>query len=175
MPRLLLVRHAEAVAHAPEGDLERPLTARGFADAARLGAYCQTAGLIPDLALVSPARRARETLDAVMREFARNPACEIETSLYNADVFELLDIVKRQSLCVNTLLIIGHNPSLPELARFLVDEPDGAGLVLRHFPAPCLALIQFTGGSWMDASAGAGQLERFINFSCMPEDHILSR
>jgi phosphohistidine phosphatase len=175
MPRLLLIRHAEAVAHAPQGDLERPLTARGCADAARMGAYCHTSGLIPEFALVSPARRARDTLDVMVREFPQKPAFEIDDLLYSADVFELRDLLERISVSVETLLIVGHNPGLAEFARFLVDGQTRAGAPLRHFPAPCLALIHFSCSNWIDAAASGGRLDRFINFSCLPADDLLSR
>lgn len=174
MPRLLLIRHAEAVAHAPDGDLARPLTARGCADAARVGAYCHASGLFPDLALVSPARRTRETLDVMLREFPQTPACEIDDLLYNADILELRDLLVRIPAFVKTLLIVGHNPGLAEFARYLVDGQQAAEAPLRHFPAPCLALIGFPGGDWRDAGAGRGRLDRFMNFSCLPADDLLS-
>jgi phosphohistidine phosphatase len=175
MPRLLLIRHAEAVAHAPQGDLERPLTDRGLADAARMGAYCHASGLIPELALVSPALRARDTLDVMLREFPQKPAFEIEDLLYCADVDDMRDLLERISPSVKTLLIVGHNPGLPEFARFLVDDRESTGAPLRHFPAPCLALIHFACGDWIEASAGGGALDRFIDFSCVPADDLLAR
>ena len=98
MPRLLfLIRHAEAVAHAPQGDLERPLTAQGRADAARLGAYCGASGLVPELALVSPARRAHDTLAVMLQEFPQKPACAIEELLYGADVDDFRKLFERIS------------------------------------------------------------------------------
>jgi phosphohistidine phosphatase len=172
---LLLIRHAEAMAHAPEGDLERPLTERGRTDAARMGAYCHATGLIPELALVSPARRARDTLDVMLREFSQKPACEIEDLLYSADANELRDLLKRTSPSVKTLLIAGHNPGLAEFARVLVDGRESGHAPLRHFPAPCLALIHFSCGNWIDAGAKGGRLDRFMNFSCMPADDLLSQ
>ena len=42
-------------------DRDRPLTARGRVDAQRVGDYVAHHSLIPDLAIVSPARRTRET------------------------------------------------------------------------------------------------------------------
>jgi phosphohistidine phosphatase len=136
-----------------------------------MGAYSQTSGLVPELALVSPALRARETLEAMQQEFPQKPACEIEDLLYGADIGILRDILERISPCVKTLLIIGHNPGLAQFARFLVD---GQNAPLRHFPAPCLAEIHFSPGDWIAAGAGGGQLDRFMNFSCVPADDLLS-
>jgi phosphohistidine phosphatase len=173
MPRLLLVRHAEAVARASEGDPERRLTAQGRADAARMGAYFRASGLVFDLAVASPARRARDTLDMILRELPQKPACELEASLYNAGVDTLRDLLGRTSASVKTILIVGHNPGLGEFARFLVRG--GNSTVPRHFPAPCLAVIDFSCGDWSEAGAGDGGLDRFVNFSGMPADNRASR
>jgi phosphohistidine phosphatase len=162
MPRLFLVRHAEASAHAPDGDSERPLTAQGRADAARMGAYFCACGLVFDLALVSPARRARDTLDAISRELPQKPASELEPSLYNAGVDTLRDLLAQTAGWVKTLLIIGHNPGLGEFARFLARGGETA--IPRHFPAPCLAVIDFSCGDWSEVGAGGGRLDRFVNF-----------
>jgi phosphohistidine phosphatase len=173
MPLLLLVRHAEAGAHASEGDPERRLTAQGRADAARMGVYFRASGLVFDLALVSPARRACDTLDMILRELPQKPACEREASLYNAGVDTLRDLLARTPASVKTLLIVGHNPGLGESARFLVRGGNSA--VPRHFPAPCLAVIDFSCGDWSEAGAGGGRLDRFVNFSRMPADSRASR
>lgn len=175
MPWLLLIRHAEAVTHAPDGDLERSLTARGAADAVRMGAYCHTAGLMPELALVSPARRARETLDVMAREFPRKPACEIANVIYDSDVGTMQDLLEQISSSIKTLLIVGHNPGLAEFARFLIDGEENSGSPLIHFPAPCLALLHFNGANWMAAGRGRGRLHSFMNFSCVPADDLLAR
>jgi phosphohistidine phosphatase len=173
MPRLLLVRHAEAGVPASEGDPERRLTAQGRADAARMGAYFSASGLVFDLALVSPARRACDTLDMILRELPQKPACEREASLYNAGVDTLRDLLAQTAGWVKTLLIVGHNPGLGECARFLVRGGESA--VPRHFPAPCLAVIDFSCGDWSEASAGGGRLDRFVNFSSLPADNRASR
>ncbi len=173
MPRLLfLIRHAEAVAHAPQGDLERPLTTQGRADAARLGAYCGASSLVPELALVSPARRARDTLEVMLQEFPQKPACAIEELLYGADVDDFRKLFERIPASVKSLLIVGHNPGLAAFARFLVDGSASADAPL-HFPAPCLARISLSCDAWSEA--GGGRLDRFMNFSCLPADDLLSR
>ncbi|MDQ6703496.1 MAG: histidine phosphatase family protein [Pseudomonadota bacterium] len=173
MPRILLTRHAEAVANASEGDPERQLTAQGRADAARMGTYFRASCLVPDLAFVSPARRARETLDVILRELPQKPPCELEALLYTAGVDTLRDLLARTPGSVKTLLIVGHNPGIREFARFLVRGQESA--VPRHFPAPCLAVIDFSCGDWSGAGAGGGRLDRFVNFSGLTADTRVSR
>jgi phosphohistidine phosphatase len=173
MPRVILVRHAEAGAPSSEGDPARRLTAQGCVDAARMGAYFRASGLVFDLALVSPARRACDTLDMILQELSQKPACELEAPLYNADVETLRDLLARTSASVKTLLIVGHNPGLGEFARFLVRGGESA--ILRHFPAPCLAVIDFSCGDWSQAATGGGRLDRFVNFSGLPAENQASR
>jgi phosphohistidine phosphatase len=173
MPRLLLTRHSEAAARADQGDLKRPLTERGRADAARMGIYCRVSGLIPELAVVSPARRARDTLDIMAQEFPQKPACQIEDLLYDSDLDTLRNLLEGTSASVKTLLIVGHNPGLAEFTHFLMGGESSAPLI--HFPAPCLALIHFARGDWIEAGHGGGRLDRFMNFSCVPADDLLAR
>ena len=173
MPRLILVRHAEAGAPASGGDRERRLTTHGRADAARMGAYFRASGLVFDLALVSPARRACDTLDMILRELPQKPACELEASLYNAGVDTLQDLLSRSSASAKTLLIVGHNPGLGEFARLLVRGGDSAAPHL--FPAPCLAVIDFSCGDLSAAAGGGGRLDRFVNFSSLPAHNRASR
>ena len=62
--RLLLLRHAKAEKGGPGvDDRDRALNPRGRTDAARIGAYMAHHGLLPGGALVSPARRTRETFE----------------------------------------------------------------------------------------------------------------
>ena len=65
MRRLMLLRHAKS--DWPTGllDIDRPLAARGRDAAPRMGAHLRDEQLLPDLVLVSPARRARETWELV--------------------------------------------------------------------------------------------------------------
>ena len=68
MRRLMLLRHAKTERAEPgERDRDRKLTKRGRADAPVIGAYMAHHGLIPDFALVSPARRTRSSSSATIR------------------------------------------------------------------------------------------------------------
>jgi phosphohistidine phosphatase len=163
MPRLLLVRHAEAASHAPEGDSGRPLTAHGHANAKRVGVYLRSSGLIPDRAISSPALRARATLDLILRELPHEPpASELCGALYRADAEAFIEIAAQTSSAVKTLLVIGHHPGVGEFARLLV-EPENA--LPQQFSAPSLAVIDIMGGDWSEAGPGCGRLQLFKDFA----------
>jgi phosphohistidine phosphatase len=173
MPRLLLIHHAEACAPASGRDPARRLTAQGRADAARMGVYFRKTSLMFDLALVSPALRARDTLAMILRELPQKPACEFEDSLYNAGVDTLRELLEQAPGWVKTLAIVGHNPGLGEFAYILVRGGESA--MPRQFPAPCLAVIDFSCVGWTGACACGGRLDRFMNFSSLPADKPSAR
>jgi phosphohistidine phosphatase len=166
MPRLVLVRHAEAEAVGLEGDASRPLTAQGRAGAAQAGLYLRACGLTPDHALSSPARRARETLAAILRALPGEPtSCEFNDVLYSADAETLMEVITHTSGAVRTLLMIGHNPGVSQFARLLVK----VGTALPgHFPSPSIAVIELLCGEWSRASAGCGTLDHFKEFGEKP-------
>src|SRR5271155_2479679 len=91
MRRLMLLRHAKTERAQPgERDRDRKLTKRGRSDAALVGTYMARHGLVPDLALVSPATRARETWALLSGSFAKTPAAANEERIYNADPQKLM-------------------------------------------------------------------------------------
>ena len=67
MRELILLRHAHAEPpDAGQADLDRPLSPEGLAEAEAAGRWLAEQGLVPDCVLCSPARRTRETLEAVL-------------------------------------------------------------------------------------------------------------
>ena len=86
MRRLLLLRHAKTERAAPgERDRDRKLTTRGRSDAPIIGAYLVRHHFVPDLALVSPARRAAETWKLVAASLpGASPPVVNDERIYNA-------------------------------------------------------------------------------------------
>jgi phosphohistidine phosphatase len=119
--RLLLVRHASA-ADAPS-DVDRPLTERGARQAAAIGAWLEQAGLAPDRVLVSSARRAEETWErAVAAQGGTGPRPIVDARIYDNTVEALLATIRETPEDVRTLAVVGHNPSVGELAGILDDD-----------------------------------------------------
>ena len=123
--RLILLRHAKTEkAEAGQRDHTRRLNARGRDDAPMIGAYMARHGLVPDRALVSSAARTRETWERVAAELAARPQVIHEERLYNAGSEAILALVKETEPSVRTLLLVGHNPGLHDLARLLIATGD---------------------------------------------------
>lgn len=168
MQRLILLRHAKAAAHAGGGDSERPLTGRGHKDATRVGLYLRAQSLLPDMAIVSHARRTRETLDRVLEATGDGIPINVEPRLYHADPLILISSIRDVPARTHLLLVVGHNPGLGDLARELVGFGDryARKRLDDGFPTSSLAVIDFDGDGWTGVDIGKGRLDRFIT----PED-----
>jgi phosphohistidine phosphatase len=130
MRRLVLFRHAKAERNAPSGeDFDRELTERGLHDARLIGRALADAGVSPGLALVSPSARTRQTWDASGLAGAGTEA-RFDKGLYHASARMLRQAVEAVEDEAETLVLVGHNPGLHELAVQLVVEGAGSGAVL---------------------------------------------
>ena len=132
MRRLIIMRHAKAEKASPTGeDFDRPLSARGEADAALMGRVLAGEGLIPDRALVSGAARTRQTWALAAESF---PGAEARYSraLYLADPDEMLAAIEAES-SAETLMVVAHNPGCHALALRLLAAGSAAAGVLRRF------------------------------------------
>jgi phosphohistidine phosphatase len=150
---LVLLRHAKADRPDGVGDLERPLTERGHADAAAAGAWLAHHHRQPELVLCSPARRTRQTWHGVavaMAEAATEasaPVVRYEQGLYAEGHHALLALVKAVPAETRTVLLVGHNPDVSLLSAML--DPDGgtdsdglrtSGLAVHHVDGDWAAL-----------------------------------
>ena len=166
MRRLLLLRHAKAERLQQGGrDRDRVLTDRGRDDAARVGAFLVRHALVPDLVVVSPAARTRETWDFAAAAFADGPAAVHDDHIYEAGSQALLDAIKETDSRVATLLLVGHNPGMHELARLLIASGDleARQRLNEDFPTAALAVIDFALRNWSRLHPQSGRLDRFVD------------
>lgn len=165
MLRLMLLRHAKSDwSAAGQPDRDRPLAQRGRAAAPVMGRYLAQHPPGPDLALVSPARRTRETWDLLAPALASMPPVRFDERLYDARAATVLRVLQEAPVDTRALLVIGHNPGLQELANLVIGTGDPAvrAQLVEKFPTTALAVIDFTAERWSELRAGAGRLERFI-------------
>ena len=165
MRRLLLLRHAKAERSQPgESDHDRVLAPRGRADAKRLGAYLARHAFAPDRAVVSTATRTRETWTQVAQAFPAPPPVDFDERIYNAAPHTILQAIKETASETETLLIIGHNPGMQELASMLIatGDVDARERLGEGFPTSALAVIAFALADWGSLHSRAGRLQHFI-------------
>jgi phosphohistidine phosphatase len=149
MHRLHLLRHAKSSWTENVEDRERQLNARGRDEAERVGAALPGAIGPLDLVLCSAARRTRETAALVLAGFAPAPRVVFEEELYLAGAAALFDRLSRLAEADGSVLVIGHNPGLHELALALAtpDSPGCAELSGGKFPTAVRASFA-VGGTW---------------------------
>jgi len=146
MRRLILFRHAKAEPRAHGGDdFDRPLAERGREDAALVGQALARAGLAPDVALISPARRAAETWICAKDAFPRIRA-ELDRGLYNAAAEDIREAIDRVADRGSTVMVVGHNPGLHELAVDLLVDASASNAeierVASQFPTATAAVYE---------------------------------
>jgi phosphohistidine phosphatase len=165
MRRLMLLRHAKTERAAPgERDRDRTLMKRGRADAAAIGAYMAHHGLVPDLALVSTARRAQETWTPIAAAFAKAPPAINDERIYNATRDALIDVIG-ETRKARTLLVVGHNPAFHDLALQLIasGDVDMREQLNEKLPTSGLVVIDLPVDDWSLPHRHAGRLERFVS------------
>lgn len=163
MLRLMLLRHAKTERAEPgERDRDRRLTPRGRADAPVIGGYMARHGLIPDLALVSPARRAEETWALIAPALGKKLRVVSDEGIYNASTDRLIALIG-EITAVRTLLVVGHNPGLHDAAIRLIASGDVTARtgVTEGLPTSGLVVIGFAFDEWSRVH-GHGRLEHFI-------------
>lgn len=119
---LILLRHAKSDWSGALPDVDRPLAERGHAQAPLAGRWLASHAGVIDLAVVSPAVRARETWELVSAELAPAPPARFDERVYAASADQLLAIVREAPADVRTLILVGHNPGMEQLASLLAAE-----------------------------------------------------
>jgi phosphohistidine phosphatase len=167
MHQLLLLRHAKSSwDDAALPDRDRPLNKRGRRSIVAMRQAMRDLGLTPDVVLVSPARRTQETL-ARLEPWDDTPLIEPMEALYLASAQELLAALHDVNETVRSVLLIGHNPGMHELAVMLAATQRDTGLgemakrIAAGFPAGALAEFAIA-GPWHQLDAGGGRLMRFL-------------
>jgi phosphohistidine phosphatase len=149
---LLLVRHAKSSwEDADLDDIDRPLNKRGVRDAPEMGRRLSGRSLIPDLIVSSPAVRALMTASAIAREVSDTVSVVIEEGLYAAAPQDVLDIVADFDDGFQTALVVGHNPTMTQLANSFSSAP------IENVPTCGMLFLEAT----MWSSAGAARLLDF--------------
>ena len=168
---LLLFRHAKS-AWPDVPDHDRPLARRGVRAAPVMGRWLRNAGLVPGQVLCSTARRARETWQFAQAGLAASPPVTFDGRIYPAAPADLLALIREVPPATGTLLLIGHNPAIEDLARLLAAPPHGPRTGGSHhgdldrmrskFPTAAIAVLEFP-GTWPGLAPGRARLTAFVS------------
>ena len=173
MRRLLLFRHAKAAVAAGHDDHERALMERGRRDAARVAAFIAASGLTPELVVHSGARRAKETAEIARAVWPRLIEARVEPRLYEASRPTVEAIVRALPDGSASVMVVGHNPSLADVANHLVGHGADFDLlrISAKFPTASLAALEFDVAHWRDVQPGSAKLACFAT----PDDPKLEK
>jgi phosphohistidine phosphatase len=157
MCRLILLRHGKSSwDDAALDDFHRPLAPRGLRDVPEMGRRLARRGQVPDLVVSSTAVRALSTARAVARELGYREADIVETpALYHASPMEMLSIIRQTPPGIETLLVVGHNPGMTELANLL------GGIRLDNMPTAGMLCVESDRADWSQFEPGRTRLAWF--------------
>lgn len=141
---LVVLRHAKSDWSGDDEDIARPLAKRGRRQAPDSGRWLNANLDRIDLALVSPAERARSTWHLVAEELDAPPEMRLDERLYAASAGQLLGVVRELPDEFHTVVVVGHNPGIEQLVSRLTGQE-------VPMPTSAVAVIALP-GSW--AAAG---------------------
>ncbi|MEL6192212.1 MAG: histidine phosphatase family protein [Bacteroidota bacterium] len=144
MKTLVLCRHAKS--DWPEGvqDIRRPLKKRGIRDAHYLGEILANQEFYPDLIVTSPATRAYSTARIISAQVGYSEAdIKVVESIYYEGAGQMLSFVQEIPDEVNTLMIFGHNPTMENAVRHLLQMGSAFSM-----PTSAMACVESYVNSW---------------------------
>ena len=156
MKKLLFMRHAKSSWSEPlQKDFDRTLNDRGKSDAPimaeRIGKQ-----FIPELIIASPAKRTQKTAKIFIETLKLNDnILEFNMGLYEAEISDILHVIRETDDRVNQLMLVGHNPGFTGIVGFLTEN------FIENMPTSGAALLQLNILSWKQVSRNCGTIEWF--------------
>jgi phosphohistidine phosphatase len=102
-----------------------------------------------------------------MQGRVKPPQVEFMSELYGADPAELLDAIRTATIpaAPKTLMLVGHNPGMHEVALMLTGggDPAAAEALADNLPTSGLAIFDFDVKDWSDVAYRRGRLVLFVS------------
>ena len=159
MKKLYIVRHAQKEEEfIGMDDYDRELSPEGVKEAENMAKYFASKNLPVDLIVASPATRTKKTAEIFAKALNYNKTIMLNEVLYMAFVNELIETITYTYDTVDSMLIVGHNPSLTALAVTLVGFKE-------KFEEGAIMQIDFNCNSWIDVDKTNAKLISYTKFS----------
>jgi phosphohistidine phosphatase len=164
MKSLHLLRHAKSSWKDPSlNDHDRPLSKRGRQTAKMMAAYLRRSKIAPDLVICSTAMRAQQTLGPIAKAAKKLPRIVLARGIYEGAQRTLWEQLWNLPESATSVLLIGHNPALQDLALELVQADlnkllPAAG---EKFPTGAMASFRFD-GAWKALEPHGAVLASFV-------------
>jgi phosphohistidine phosphatase len=156
MKTLFILRHAKSSWKDDSlKDFDRPLNSRGRKAAELIGTLMRKEKLTPDLVLSSPAVRARETIEIVMKTARLSAELRYDQRIYEAGPLRLLEVISQIEEDKSSVLLVGHNPGLEELLQVLTGSAE-------HIATGTLGKIDLKASKWSKTLEDKGSLDWLV-------------
>ena len=156
MKTLMLMRHAKASPSVPGvADFDRPLLEEGRMAAALVGSFLKREQFTIDVAISSPAVRARETIESVLQAAGMSLEVQVDQRLYEGGSLLLLEVLSEIDDDLEAVLLVGHNPVLEDLVQHLTGES------VHLYPAT-LTHVESDAGKWSEIHAATHKLRSVV-------------
>jgi len=155
MKKLYIIRHAKS-SRSDETleDFERPLNKRGKENAPMIGERLKEKGIMPDIIISSPAKRAKSTAEMIAKEIGYKKKILFDENIYESSVDELCKILTSINDKNSAVFLVGHNPSLNDLAYYYVHHE-------VNIPTCGIVEIAFECDTWADIEPKNAKLLSF--------------
>lgn len=158
MTRILyLVRHAQAEVARNQKDKTRILSQTGETEANELGKILKAKGIKLDLIVSSPAERALKTARLIGEQLNIGLAkIEIQEDIYLENLMAILKLINQLDTHYNSVLIVGHFPTIVELYNYLTEKESIAAMntaELRSLTFEC---------DWAEITTQSGSSDLFL-------------
>jgi phosphohistidine phosphatase len=162
MKQLYLLRHAHSEKSFLNKDHERIISVKGNLEIEFLSSYFKRNEFTPETILTSSATRTIQTAKKIISELALDESILIsKESLYEATINNYYEELRKIGNSINNLLMIGHNPTILELASNLV------GHELNYLPTCGLIKVQLDFNRWESINEGIGQISGFVHMGSL--------
>ncbi len=167
MKRIYLLRHAQALPAEGGRDFDRHLSPKGLDDARALGKFMASKFYAPEVVVCSAAVRTRETLKVVSDGFGEDFTGKTGFSdkVYEGHKADYFTMIQNTNDDHGSLLLVGHNPTIYELAGFLSAKGQNAVLerLSQGYQPASLSVINAPIDSWGDINPDECVLEALVS------------
>ena len=111
--------------------------------------------------LCSPSRRTRQTLKRLAPGLGKNADVRIEPELYAASAADLLEVLHEVPEEVESVMLIGHNPGIQDLALSLAGAGSEIPRLRSKFPTAGLATLELN-GTWRELAPESAELVSLV-------------
>lgn len=153
MKKLIIMRHARSEMHSADGsDFGRALTPEGLIESAAAGDYLLKMNVLPDYILSSSALRAAQTAEKVAVALGISASSiKLDSFIYHSSDSGLIDRISEMDDKIDTLLVVGHNPTVTALVRKVSE------VRIDNMPPGSLIVLNYQVSAWAEWSEHTGE------------------